>query len=171
MQTNIVDSSKPLTWKRSIILSCLVLVASTAFGLWKPIWVAPPRFYDTMLMYLALIWMWMPVLVVCALRRPVGGWLLPLFGTIGIVLVSLLISFLIFTSFIPTLRPFFVLPLDAPCSSSIVAPNWVQYTCVATGVTGEFVGPAYRYTLTLEGLPNFPLVRLTGHTVTMVTLQ
>gem|GEM_PF-6750423 len=78
--------------------------------------------------------------------------------------LSLSISMFVFLSiFGPLLGMSMRTPGD-PCTSSVVAPNRVQYTCVDEGGSTFNDEATYRIrtTYTFEGLPDFPLVRWTG---------
>jgi len=78
-----------LTWGRCALVVGLVLVGGIVLsGVGLRVWLAPPLIWLTPYVHLLLIAAWIPVLAVCALRRPQGK----VTAAILLAVVSLLVS-------------------------------------------------------------------------------
>jgi hypothetical protein len=138
-----------LTWGRSALVVALTFVVGVVLAWWKPVWIAPPNHASTGWVYQLLLLLWIPVLVICARRRPVGergwGWLC----AIGLALLTLVMSALIWITFS-------FAPRGEECTQAAAPSGLVIYTCS----TSLFES---RLTMTFEGPPGSPLVRWTGN--------
>jgi hypothetical protein len=144
-----MSEPRRLTWGRSALYASLVFIVCAALAQWKPIWIAPPNHASTGWVYQLVLLLWIPVLVACARRRPAGergwGWLC----AIGLALLTLVMSALIWITFS-------FAPRGEECTQAAASLGPVVYTCS----TSLFES---RLTMTFEGPPGSPLVRWTGN--------
>ncbi len=141
---------KQFTWKTCNKIVLLVMGAGVILATLRPVWLAPPLLQYTPLIYLSLALVWLPVLSVCAILRPIGGWRNP----VKLVVLGLLVSLLWGTLSCPSLGTEMWAPLRVlNCRTEPLPGNQTRYTCTSTGV---FVYTTYVF----EG-PNWsPFVRL-----------
>ncbi len=71
-QTDVTAASRWLTWTRCGWIVTLVMLVGVGLAATRPVWLAPPRVDLTPLVYLILAFLWLPVLIICALLRPAG---------------------------------------------------------------------------------------------------
>ena len=144
--TDSPQTDEALTWKGWIVVSLIAFFAAAGLGLWRPIWITPPYFRFTPILYVALVWSGVVILVVAARHRPAGKRWLPVLGIVINLILSLCMTGLILLIFLfgPT-----------ECNKVSTGTIFVRYRC-----SSQFF---YRTdTLTLDGLPVFPLLILTG---------
>jgi hypothetical protein len=142
--------SRP-TWRRCAFIVLLTMGVGTALAAWRPVWLAPPLLPYTPLVYLALLLAWLPVLIICALRRPSGKpRTLVLIVAIGL-LVSL--SWCALTGPRAGFSLLFGAADTVDCQEELLPEGWVRYTC-----TRSFFYETDTYVL--EGRENCPFVRL-----------
>jgi hypothetical protein len=139
------DNQQRLTWGRCIGMATLVLIGGAFLALWRPVYFAPPHLAASGVFYLVMAWLWIPALIILALRRPAGSWPLLIIGLVPMVIVSVLVSFLLALFFV-------VIPAD--CPQTRAPAGAVVYTCSMALMSDS------RVTYVFEGAPGSPLVRL-----------
>jgi hypothetical protein len=144
-----MSEPRRLSWGRSALVVALTFIVGVVLAQWKPIWVAPPNHLATAWLYQLVLWLWLPVLVICVLRRPLGPWVWGLVSAVGLALLTVAISATIWGAFIFT-------PAAKECTQAAASPSLVIYTCSTSFMDS-------RITLTFEGPPGSPLVRWTGN--------
>ena len=141
-----VQGEGRITWWRCVFISLAACAVSAVLGFWRPIWITPPYFRYTVILYVALAWTGIVVLAFAVRYHPVGkAWVIVL----GIILnagFSLVAS--VFIVFL-----FLFEPTD--CSPVSTESIFLRYSC-----SYQFY---YRsYTFTFDSLPYFPLMLQTG---------
>lgn len=116
----------------------------------RPVWLAPPLLQYTPLIYLSLALAWLPVLGVCAILRPIGGWR----NSVKLVILGLLVCLLWGILSGPSLGAEMLSRFrDLNCRTEQLLGSQTRYTCTSTGFF------AYT-TYVFEGSDRLPFVRL-----------
>ena len=116
----------------------------------RPVWLAPPLLQHTPLIYLSLALAWLPVLGVCAILRPIGGWR----NSVKLVILGLLVCLLWGILSGPSLGAEMLSRFrDLNCRTEQLLGSQTRYTCTST------VFFAYT-TYVFEGSDRSPFVRL-----------
>ena len=95
----------------------------------RPVWLAPPLLQHTPLIYLSLALAWLPVLGVCAILRPIGGWR----NSVKLVILGLLVCLLWGILSGPSLGAEMLSRFrDLNCRTEQLLGSQTRYTCTST---------------------------------------
>jgi hypothetical protein len=141
-----------LTWDKCYLFVILVMVLGPMIlGLPRVLWLAPPLVQYTTLVYWMPALAWLPVLIICALLRPTGGFklssllLLVVLGLVQIIVVLTLLG----PQFLSAWCNF-----DLSCQRQQLSTFRVRYTCVSDS------SYCYDTYYVLEGPTNSPVLWL-----------
>lgn len=137
-----LSGNRRLTWTQALLVVFGAALIGAGLGWWQPIWLAPPNFHYTPLMYLVIELLWVPLLVILSRQNLAAAkhlWIscltvLIMLGVVGITLVM-------------TGGQAFFFMADTPdeaqiCRTEILADHQVRYTCQRSILFG-----VYQYTL------------------------
>src|ERR1041384_7019667 len=144
--------ARRFSWTQAAAISLAALVVGLLFALRHPLWIAPPYLQATLFLYAACGFVWLPLLLLCALLRPTGKRRIPVI----LCVTGLLASCLVFSLSGP---PAPVGAFGSPLECHVVshAADRVRYDCVASR---RFVVDTYHF----EGLAGWPIVWLVSKT-------
>jgi hypothetical protein len=148
--------SGPLTWRQCANIVMVFMALGIALALLRPVWLTPPQFVMTPIVYLVIAMSWLPALVFCALRRPAGPRRIPvLLATVGVIA-----SVLWCTLGASSAGMALLITGRVDCTQEMLPQAQVRYTC-ANNFT------YYADVYVFEGPQGSPFVRL----VEMRTVQ
>jgi hypothetical protein len=138
-----------LTWRQCANIVLVFMGLGTLIALLMPVWLAPPQFVLTPIVYLIIAMAWLPALVFCALRRPSGPRRIPVL----LLVFGALISTGWCTIGASGLGLSLLVTGNVTCQRESLPQAQVRYTCVNSFIY-------YSDVYVLEGPDGWPIVRL-----------
>jgi len=135
-----------LTWWRAGLIVLAIMAVTTLLVWWEPLWLRPPNFAQTDFVYAIIALLWIPAIVIVALRHPRGSrWIPVLLVLLGMFPLLLGVGLFIRGSIIESSPP--------NCNQKPVDAGQVLYTCRVSLISDSAADYVF------EGPENFPLVR------------
>ncbi len=111
-------------WKPYQIVTLIVMALGGVAFIAAPLWLAPPHFQDTPIVYLALLVLWYPVLLVCAFFRPSN---VTLSSLVGLLIIGYIVGFIGLALGGPRVSVWAFEPAD--CQQESADNGQVRYIC------------------------------------------